>query len=115
MNVTLADLAINIKAFTTINLMDKKHHQYTIDQLIASANSGSLFKKRDKIFIRSTPPNIEKEKITTQEDATIPSRQRSIFVINQKEYDELKIEDKDNQAKLDEEYAEENADLVDEK
>jgi hypothetical protein len=115
MNVTLADLAINIKSFTSINLMDKKHHQYTMEQLVDSATSGSLFKKRDKIAIRSTPPKIEEEKTPMQQEATIPSRERSIYVINQKEYDELKIDDKENQDKMDEEYARENVELVDEK
>lgn len=113
MNVTLADLALNIRAFTTVNLLDKKHYNYTLDQLIKSRDSGSIFKKRDKILFRVTAPLVEKNHIPIARESVIPSRERSIFSITEVEYDELKIsEDKEIQKKLDEEYANENADLI---
>lgn len=113
MNVTLADLALNIRAFTTVNLLDKKHYNYTPEQLIKSRDSGSIFKKRDKIVFRASPPDVAKKAAPIMYDATIPSRGRSILSIKEIEYDELKVsEDKDIQKKLDEDYARENADLV---
>jgi hypothetical protein len=115
MNVTLSDLAINIKAFTTVNLLDTKHYNYTLDQLIKSKTSGSLFKKRDKIAIRDVaPPTIVKYKLPFLEESAIPSRERSVFSIKETEYDELKVsDDKDTQNKLDEEYAKEIIELTD--
>jgi hypothetical protein len=113
MNVTLADLAINIKSFSTVNLLDKKHFSLTLDQLIKSKDSGSIFKKRDKILVRHLPPEIHKDNLPFLKDAAIPSRERSVFIINAVEYDELKIiEEKENQNKTDEEYAKEAAELI---
>lgn len=114
MNVTLADLALNIRAFSTVNLLDKKHYNYTIEQLIKSKEKGSIFKKRDKIIVRDLPPPVvEKNKLPFLKDALIPSRERSLFAITEVEYDELKISDeKEMQNKLDEEYAKENAELA---
>lgn len=114
MNVTLADLALNIRARSTVNLLDKKHYNYTLDQLIKSKDSGSIFKKRDKILVRDlAPPAIEKERMPFLKDSQIPSRGRSVLAITTVEYDELKITDeKEMQKKMDEEYAKENADLA---
>lgn len=112
MNVTLADLALNIKAFSTVNLLDKKHYSYTLEQLIKSQESGSLFKKRDKISVRHVaPPDPEKNKVPIVYGSIIPDRTRSLFNINDEEYEELKVSSEDK--KKDEEiYAQENADLA---
>lgn len=111
-NVTLADLALNIRAFTTVNLMDKKHYQYTLEQLIKSKTSGSIFNKRDKIKVRESAPIIIKETVPFRHDEVMPSRERSILRIKTVEYDELKVsEDKEMQKQLDEEFAKESAEL----
>lgn len=116
-NVTLADLALNIKAMTTINLLDEKHYHYTIEQLEHSRLSGSIFKKGAMVSVRDVPPpKQERNSIAIVRDAIFPSKERSIFVINQTEYDELKfdnIDEKETQNKIDEDYAAENADLTD--
>lgn len=112
MNVTLADLALNIKAFSTVNLLDKRHYGYTLEQLIKSKESGSLFKKRDKIAIRDVPPpRPEKPKTPFAQSSFFPDRARSIYEIEEEEYEELKVSDQD-QKKQDELYAQENADLA---
>lgn len=114
MNVTLTDLAINIRAFSTVNLLDKKHYSLTLDQLIKSKESGSIFKKRDKILVRHLPPpDAQKDVLPFLQDAVMPSREKSIYVINAVEYDELKIsEEKEHQNKTDEEFAKEAAELI---
>jgi hypothetical protein len=112
MNVTLADLALNIKAFSTVNLLDKKHYAYTMEQLVKSKESGSLFKKRDKIAVRNLPPpRPEKPQTPFAQSSFFPNRARSIFEIDEVEYEELKVSDED-QKKQDELYAQENADLA---
>ena len=112
MNITLADLAINIRAFTTVNLMDKKHYSYTMERLVKSQKSGSIFNKRDRIIVRSSAPIVVKEDMPFNRDAAMPSRERSILRIKKVEYDELKVsEDKEMRKKLDEEFARESAEL----
>ncbi len=112
MNVTLADLALNIRAFSTVNLLDKKHYSYTLEQLLKSKESGSLFKKRDRVIVREVPPpEQDKENTPIQREAIMPSRERSILTIEEKEYEELKVSEED-QKKQDEIYAQENADLA---
>ncbi len=112
MNVTLADLAINIRAFSTVNLLDKKHYSFTLEQLVKSKESGSLFKKRDRISVRDfPPPRKEKEVVPFIQSSVIPDRARSIYQIDEKEYEELNISQED-QKKQDEIYAKENADLA---
>ena len=111
-NVTLADLALNIKSFSTVNLLDKRHYNYTLEQLLKSKESGSLFLKKELVAVRETPPlGKKKEQMPIAREAFIPTRTRSIFEIQTKEYDELKITG-DDEKKQDEIYALENADLA---
>lgn len=105
MNVTLADLAFNIKAFTSVNLLDSRHHSYTLEQLLKSQESGSLFKKRDKIVVRKVapePPTVEIKPILMNGEA-MPSRSHSIVEIKEEYYDELKISDDDYLNEMDQE------------
>jgi hypothetical protein len=114
MNVSLADLNLTIKAYSSVNLLDGRHYNYTLEQLQKSALSGSIFKKRDKIVLRQNAPVVLKNKLVISE-SFVPSRGYSLFNIKHEEYDELKIseeDDKEAQKKLDEEYAKENADLA---
>jgi hypothetical protein len=112
MNVTLADLALNVKAFSTVNLLDKKHYGYTMEQLLKSKESGSLFKKRDKIAVRNVPPpRPDKEKMPFAQSSFFPDRARSLYRIDETEYEELSVSEED-QKKQDELYAKENADLA---
>jgi hypothetical protein len=115
-NVTLADLALNIRAFSTVNLLDKKHYKYTMEQLLKSKETGSIFKKSDKIKVRPLPPpDAIKTSLPIQRDTVMPSRERSLLVINEKEYPELKfadeIDEKEAQKKIDEDLARDNAEL----
>jgi hypothetical protein len=84
--------------------MDTKHYKYTIEQLNASVKNGSLYKKSNKIVVRKVAPEIKKSNVPSMVDAIIPSREKSIFKINQEKYEELSISD--------EEFAKENADLA---
>lgn len=111
-NVTLADLALNIKAFSTVNLLDKRHYSYTLEQLLKSKESGSLFVKKALVSVRNVPPPVKKkEDVPVVRSAFMPTRARSVLEIENKEYDELKeaLTDKN---KEDEIYAQENADLA---
>jgi hypothetical protein len=104
-NVSLADLDLTIKAYTSVNLLDTKHYNFTLEQLQKSLASGSIFNKRNRIVLRNIPPEIIKDSMPISRDSIIPSRERSILSIKQEEYDELRVSD--------EEYAKENAELID--
>src|ERR1035437_3003400 len=99
-NITLTDLALNIKAYTSINLLDKKHYRYTIEQLEKSKESGSIFNKKHALKVRETAPDIVKNIIEINKEAIIPTRERSIYSIKNEKYEELQV--------TDDEYAEEN-------
>ncbi len=111
-NVTLADLALNIRAFSSVNLLDERHYKYTMEQLVKSKESGSLFKKSNLVVVRDVPPpDPEKNRTQIVYGSIIPDRTRSLFNIDEQEYEELRVSDED-QKKQDEIYAQENADLA---
>lgn len=104
-DVSLADLNLTIRAFTSINLLGRRYH-YTLEQLNNSVASGSIFKKRNKIFKRSVPPTLINMNVTgVDENAIIPSRERSVLDIKEEKYEELSVSDED--------FAKESAELSD--
>jgi len=104
-NVSLADLNLTIKAFSSVNLLDSRHYSYTFEQLKQSEISGSIFKKSTKIKVRKVPPTAIKTNMLVTRDAHIPGRERSVFEIKNDHYEELTVSD--------EQFAKENADLAD--
>jgi len=102
-DVSLGDLYLTVKSQNSINLLDKKHYYFTWEQIFNSVTKGSIFKKRDKIFIRRYPPKFNKVRLQVDEISAIPNRGTSIFEIKEDKYEELDI--------TDEQFAEENIDL----
>lgn len=92
-NVSLTDLALTVKAFTSVNLLDAKHYSYTQEQLEKSAKNGSLFKKRHLLKVRKGAPAQQNADMLIERDAIIPTRQRSVLDIKEKNYEELNITD----------------------
>lgn len=103
-NVSLADLNLTVKAFTSVNLLDKKHYNYSLEQLQASAGTGSLAKKKDKLVVRQLAPTIVKRNTSFDRDSIIPTRERSVYSIKEEYFEELAISDED--------FAKENADTA---
>lgn len=56
LNVSLKDLNFTIPAGVSWNLLDDKHFHFTLSQLQASAISGSIYLKSNKIKIRQVAP-----------------------------------------------------------
>lgn len=104
MNVSLADLNLTIKAFSSVNLLDKRHYTYSAEELYKSFESGSLFKKRDRIVVRKVAPEVLKANVPFTRETFIPSRERSTLVIKEENYEELNVSD--------EEFANANVDIV---
>ena len=107
-NVTLSDLALNVPAFRTVNLLDKKHYKYTLEQLEKSRDSGSIYAKRDKIRVRQVAPEVIQPNVPFLKETYIPSRKRSILEIKEQHYEELEVDQK----KQEEDYANENAEYA---
>jgi hypothetical protein len=57
-NVCLRDLRITIPARRSWNLLDKRHFHFTEEELIKSAESGSIFKKQHIIKVRKVAPEV---------------------------------------------------------
>lgn len=103
-NISLTDLNLTVKAYSSINLLDKRHYQYTIEQLQKSVESGSVFKKRDRLVVRRVAPEILKANVPLLRETFIPTRERSTFAIKEENYEELNISD--------EQFAKDNADII---
>jgi len=103
-NVSLSDLNLTIKAFTSVNLLDNKHYSYNIKQLNDSVTGGSIYNKRNKIVVRLVAPEIMKMDMPLLKETYVPSRERSIYSIKEEYYEELNISDED--------FAKENADII---
>jgi hypothetical protein len=103
-NISLTDLNLTVRAFSSINLLDSKHYSYTLDQLNLSVTKGSIFKKRKMLTVRQIAPIVTKMNVPFNKETFIPSRERSILSIKEENYDELNLSD--------EEFAKDNADLV---
>lgn len=104
MNVSLTDLNLTVKAYSSVNLLDKKHYQYTLEQLEKSAESGSIFKKKGKLIVRKIAPEVLKANIPLTRETFIPTRERSTLAIKEEHYEELNVSDED--------FAKENADTA---
>jgi len=104
MNVSLADLNITLKPFSSVNLLDKRHYQYTLQQLKMSASQGSIAKKKEKISVRKFCPVTNKDGMLIH-ISSMPSRGRSVFNIKEEKYEELAVSD--------EEFAKDNAETAD--
>lgn len=92
-NVSLTDLALTVRAHTSVNLLDKKHYQYSQEQLEESAKNGSIFKKGRLLKVRRVAPIQVSSDMLLEREAVIPTRQRSILEIKEDNYEELSITD----------------------
>lgn len=106
MNVCLSDLGLTIPAGRCYNLLDSKHFQYTLEKLKKSIESGSLYKKRDKIKFCKERPKFNNIRYKTLSKQPIQVRKRTAVVMDVPKYDELIFSD--------EKYAEEIAGMFEE-
>ncbi len=89
-NVSLGDLYISIQAHSSVNLLDKARYSFTKEQLIKSAESGSIYLKKHLISVRKVPPQmIPKQLIEFDPNVVMPPRTKSGHVIEHTRYEEL--------------------------
>src|SRR5690348_12931845 len=94
-SINLSDLAINIKPFASINLLDEKHYYFTDEQIENSINSGSIFRRKDKISIRKLAPETMINPMSINYNSSLPSRKRSSLEIKEEYYEELDLSDEE--------------------
>ena len=105
-DITLHVLGVVVRSRTSINLLDSRHYNITVEQVMTSAEKGSLFNKKKEVIIRKSPPTLDTLtfKIAIDHNSIIPDRTRSIYEIKQEHYDELIVSD--------EQFADEFAETV---
>lgn len=96
-DVSLSDLGVTVRSMTSVNLLDQTHYPHiTLAMLEKSENSGSMFKRRDKVSHRKVAPEAApKETLQRDTQAVIPIKARSILEIKEEKYEELNIVDED--------------------
>jgi len=106
MIVNLHDLNLFIKPYSSINLLDRKHYLISENQIYHSANSGSIFKKKDKIYIRNIAPELKQDiALDIDLEPILPYKQLSTVEFKEEVYEELLL--------TDEEIADQNSELDD--
>ena len=94
LNVCLSDLALTVPSRKNVNLLDSRHYSYTLEQLEASAKSGSLKAKSDKLKVRKVAPEILVKpgvNVSTMPRFIAQNSQRTKIIINEEKYEELQI------------------------
>lgn len=88
-NVCLSDLALTIPARRCYNLLDQKHFSYTIEELKASMESGSLQRKKHLIKIGKGKPQVVEPLKRVLSEYPMVVRSRSAVIVEEEKYDEL--------------------------
>jgi hypothetical protein len=103
-NVSLSDLGITIKAYSNINLLDKKNYYFSMEEISNSIKNGSIHLKSDKIKVRKVAPNSVVKYVIPEAEGNFNKPLRSPLKVVEEEYEELNLSD--------EKFAEENADTA---
>ncbi len=92
-SVNLTDLNLTIKPYHSINLLSK-HYYYTLEEIIHSSQSGSIFNRNKVIKIRKKGPEIIKNNIEISNNI-MASRTKSGIQASEEYYEELDMSDED--------------------
>jgi hypothetical protein len=91
-DISLDDLNYTIKSRKIVNLLDKRHFDITEDQILQSITSGCIYRRRDKIKIRVSGPEVKKDEPNISNNPLI-DRSRSVYEQKTQYFDELKVDD----------------------
>lgn len=85
-NVCLSDLALTIPAKRSYDLLNSRNFSYTEEQLVASAESGSMWIKRKFIKMGITNREVPNDEGPTVSTQPIQVRKASAVVLEEPEY-----------------------------
>jgi hypothetical protein len=92
-DISLADLRLTLRRGRSVNLLDKKHYSYTLEQLQESAKSGSIYKKSNVVKIRDLPPVVMARRIDIEKNRRVLVPARNKVEMEEKYYEELDFDD----------------------
>jgi len=105
--IVLSDLKFTLQPNQTIDILDSKHSNYTVEEINASIKTGSIGARLNKsIFVRILPPKKHTDRKIEMSKVSFPYKQRSIVEVEEVDYEELHI------GISDEEYADDNAEIA---
>jgi len=105
--IVLGDLGFTLQPRQTIDILDDKHSNYTVEEVEKSINGGSISKRLNReIYIRMVPPPKQQARKLQVSKTSFPYKQRTIVEIEEPNYEELNLDI----GISDEEFANENAD-----
>lgn len=111
-NVTLRDLSLTIKKYSSLNLLSN-HFYYSIEQIEKSIKEGSLYNKRHIIKVRKVEPEEPKQKqIEVSDQCRFSYASRSNVKIEEVEYEELKVSEEQFANDASEMFDEDNTPLI---
>lgn len=111
--MSISDLRVTIRAGKSVNLLDDKHYKLKYDDIVKSANSGSLFTKRDILKVSDKPPVVPV--MPGKQEAILPFQSRikiDAIRVEAKKFADLGDLDDEEQRKAEEKYALDNIDII---
>lgn len=111
-NVTLRDLSLTVKKYSSINLLSS-HFHYTVEQIEKSIKVGSIHNKSNIIKIRKVEPEeTPLKKIEVSDQSRFSYAARSNVKIEEVEYEELKVSEENFANEASEMFEEDNIPLI---
>ena len=105
--IVLGDLRFTLKPFQTIDILDDRHSNYTLEEIENSINKGSIGARLNKsIYVRKEAPIKKNNKKIEISKVSYPFKKRTIVEFDEPNYEELQINTSD------EEFANDNADVA---
>jgi hypothetical protein len=92
-DISLADLRLTLRSGRSVNLLDKDHYSYTLEQLQESAKSGSIHKKSYAVKIREVAPRPKTHRVDIQNKRAVLKPARNKVEVEKKYYEELDFDD----------------------
>jgi len=106
-DITIEDLGCTIRANTSLNLL--RGNRYSIEELLKSKESGSLFKKSKYVIVKKP---IVKTNVISVSSKPFIRKERSLLKIKEDCYEELKFDELVDPKFVEEKFAEEFAELA---
>jgi hypothetical protein len=105
-DISLADLRLTLRRGRSVNLLDKRHYSYTLEQLQESEKSGSIHKKRHVVKVRDVPPIKIGKRLEIEKNRRVLVPARNKVEMETPYYEELDFE---NETEAEEAFAAEEA------
>ena len=103
MKIVLGDLKLTLQPYKTLDILDKRHSNLTLEEVAKSIQSGSIYKKwqEKKISFREKAPTPKNDKKIELSKVSFPYKYRQYSPVEQKVFSEFDLDfDTDKFAEL---------------